>query len=113
MLMKITVLTASGHGVSSDFGPRVIDASTIHEVIAATHVQAVDKEGNKVPDVDGKTVYEKEAVRLVRYLEGAGAQPVQYIVRGTVTAWRDRINKKRFTQVQSLDQPDPEPATDA
>ena len=111
MLIKITVLEASGHLVSKNFGTRVIDATKIDEIRSDEHIQARDKDGNKVPDVDGQRQYEPKAVRLIRYLEGAGAGAVQYLVRGTVTEWRDRINKKRFTQVLSLDQE--ESATDA
>lgn len=110
MLMKITVLQASGHLVNKDFGIRVIDASKIDEIRSDEHIQARDKDGNAVPDVDGKRQYEPKAVRLIRYLEGAGAGAVEYFVRGTVTEWRDRINKKRFTQVLSLDTEEPETA---
>ena len=108
MLMKITVLQASGHGVKNEYGPRVIDASKIDEVFPDPHVHKRDKDGNPVPDVDGERQYEPKAVRLIRYMHGSNVSPIIYYVRGTVTEWRDRINKKRFTQVLSLDQAEPE-----
>ena len=108
MLIKITVLQASGHNVKKDFGVRMIDASKIDEIFPDAHVQARDKDGEAVPDVDGERQYEPQAVRLIRYMHGSNVPPVIYFVRGTVTEWRDRINKKRFTQVLSLDQDEPE-----
>ena len=109
MLIKITVLQASGHHVKKDYGVRMIDASKIDEIFPDAHVQARDKDGNAVPDVGKERQYEKQAVRLIRYMHGSNVAPIIYFVRGTVTEWRDRINKKRFTQVLSLDQ-EPETA---
>lgn len=108
MLIKILVLHASGQGVSSDYGYRVIDATKIDEVRSDEHVRALDKDGKPLPDVDGKAQYEPKAVHLIHYLHGAGAQPIRYSVRGTIGEWRKRLNAARFTQVQSLDQPEPE-----
>ena len=113
MLIKINVLHATGHHVKKDYGVRVIDASKIDEILFDKHVQARDKNGEPVPDVGKERQYEPKACRLVRYLEGAGAQPIHYFVRGTLREWEEKINAARVTQVLSLDQPDPEPATDA
>lgn len=110
MLIKILALHASGHGVHTDYGHRIIDAAKIDEIRDDPHVVALDDEGNELPKKEGKTQYEPEAVRLIRYVEAAGGNTIAYTVRGTITEWRDRLNKKRFTQVKSLDQPDPAPA---
>lgn len=108
MLIKINVLQASGHLVRNEYGTRIIDANKIDEIRDAPHVQARDKDGNKVPDVDGKAQYEKKAVHLIRYMHGSNVSPVMYTVRGTVGEWRTRINAARIDG-NAL----PEPAKDA
>lgn len=113
MLMRILVLQASGNFVRKDYGHRVIDVTEIDEILDAQHVQARDKDGEPVPDVEGERQYEPKAVHLVRYLHGSNVSPIYYTVRGTINQWRDTINKKRFQLVKSLDQEEPEPATDS
>lgn len=107
MLIKINVLQASGHLVRNEYGVRVIDANKIDEIRFDAHIQARDKEGDPVPDVDGKRQYEPKAVHLIRHM-GGSASPIMYTVRGTLKDWQEKINAARVTQVLSLDQPEPD-----